>query len=189
MAALDTAELYQLEDELAQLEARVLTARAAMRGVVVEDYEFEGWDGPVRLSDLFGDRSQLIVIHNMGAGCSYCTMWADGLNGLMHQLDKIAAVAMTNHDPVRRQKETSRARGWKFRMADASGSDFTEAMGFFLREGEDAGLLPGCSTFTRDADGTIRRHAMSFFGPHDKFCPVYTFLELLPPEVEESFIP
>ncbi|SNR77770.1 DUF899 family protein [Puniceibacterium sediminis] len=181
--------LYALEDQLAQLEARIRQLRTSVRGQIVQDYEFSGWDGPITLGELFAEQIHLIVIHNMGVGCPYCTMWADGFVGLLPNLSAAASVVVSNHDPVERQKEISQKRGWPFRMVDASATDFTEAMGFYAREGEDVGMLPGCSTFTRDADGTIRRHAMSFFGPHDKFCPVYSFLELLPSEVEERFSP
>jgi len=183
------ATLYDLEDQLSALQSKVQALRAAVNGRVVEDYVFEGWAGPVRLSDLFDGRERLIVIHNMGGGCSYCSMWADGINALLYQLEKVSAVAMTNHDGVARQKTISAARGWRFTMADAGRTSFTEDMGFFSSEGEDAGMLPGTSTFTRDATGTIRRYSMSYFGPHDKFCPVYSFLELLPSAAEAEFDP
>jgi predicted dithiol-disulfide oxidoreductase (DUF899 family) len=48
----------------------------------VQDYVFEGWSGPVRLSELFAGKRDLFVIHNMGTSCRYCTMWADGFNGV-----------------------------------------------------------------------------------------------------------
>jgi predicted dithiol-disulfide oxidoreductase (DUF899 family) len=48
----------------------------------VEDYEPLGWGNKkVRLSSLFGKKDELILIDNMGQGCPYCTMWADGFNG------------------------------------------------------------------------------------------------------------
>ncbi|QFT32216.1 AhpC/TSA family protein [Labrenzia sp. THAF82] len=182
-------ELYRLEDQLGQLEAKIQSLRAEVKATAVPDHEFQGWDGPVRLSQLFGDHKKLIVIHNMGTGCRYCSMWADGLNGLLGQLEQVTAVAMINHDPVERQKAASKEREWRFKMADAGQTSFTEDMGFFRREGEDAGMLPGTSTFTLDGEGTIRRFAMAYFGPHDKFNPVYSFLELLPRDAEDGFEP
>ena len=33
------------------------------------------------LSSLVGDQRDLMVVHNMGQSCRYCTMQADGFNG------------------------------------------------------------------------------------------------------------
>src|SRR5438874_12537398 len=35
----------------------------------------------VALSSLVGDPRDLMVVHNMGQSCRYCTMQADGFNG------------------------------------------------------------------------------------------------------------
>ena len=43
--------------------------------------------GETTLLDLFGDRDTLLAIHNMGQGCRYCTLWADGFNGLLPHLE------------------------------------------------------------------------------------------------------
>jgi predicted dithiol-disulfide oxidoreductase (DUF899 family) len=71
----------------------------------VDDYLFEGWNGPVRLSELFGGKRDLFVIHNMGTTCRYCTMWADGFNGVYdHLADRAAFVLATPDTPdVQRQ--------------------------------------------------------------------------------------
>ncbi|HEY4822831.1 MAG TPA: hypothetical protein VIH83_04000 [Candidatus Bathyarchaeia archaeon] len=37
--------------------------------------------GKAALSTLFGKKDDLILVHNMGRSCPYCTMWADGFNG------------------------------------------------------------------------------------------------------------
>jgi predicted dithiol-disulfide oxidoreductase (DUF899 family) len=183
-----TANLYALEEQLTELAAQVVRARFSVKGQPVANYAFTAWDGQqTSLSQIFGDHDNLIIIHNMGASCGYCTMWADGINGLLPYLEKTAAVAMVNHDPIERQKAVSRERGWKFRMLDASHTDFFADMGF--RDKKNNGLLPGTSTFTREKDGAILRHGMAFFGPGDKFCAVYSFLDLLPAEVKDSFSP
>jgi len=112
-------------------------------------------------------------------------MWADGLNGLLPYLEKASAVAMLNHDGIERQKQVSKERGWKFRMLDASRTSFFADMGFRDKDG----LRPGTSTFTRNPKGTVRRHAMAHFGPGDKFCPVFSFLDLLPSKIKKAFKP
>ncbi|TVS08776.1 MAG: DUF899 domain-containing protein, partial [Phycisphaerales bacterium] len=44
----------------------------------VGEYAFTTSDGEVSLADLFAGKRDLLIIHNMGKRCSYCTMWADG---------------------------------------------------------------------------------------------------------------
>jgi len=54
---------------------------------VVDDYILKDWENKdVRLSSLFGSNKDLILIHNMGRQCSYCTMWADGFNGVLDHM-------------------------------------------------------------------------------------------------------
>lgn len=183
-----TTSLYTLEEQLCELEAEVARTRSRVTGQPVADYAFTAWDGRATpLAELFGNRDSLIIIHNMGASCSYCTMWADGINGLLPYLEKASAVAMVNHDGIERQKAVSRERSWKFRMLDASHTSFFADMGF--RDKDNNGLLPGTSTFTRDPDGTVRRYAMAHFGPGDRFCPVFSFLDLLGSEIKDGFSP
>ena len=53
----------------------------------VKDYELKGPEGSVRLSEMFADKTDLILIHNMGSECPYCTMWADGPGDWEAKLD------------------------------------------------------------------------------------------------------
>ena len=68
--------------EIETLQGEMRNLQAEVEPEVVQDYVLDGWDGPVRLSELFGDKRDLILIHNMGKGCPSCTMWADGFNGV-----------------------------------------------------------------------------------------------------------
>ena len=54
--------------------------------VIVDDFALEQVAGPIRLSDCFEGKRDLIVIHNMGIHCNYCTVWADGVNGIQDHL-------------------------------------------------------------------------------------------------------
>ncbi|HJT09252.1 MAG TPA: DUF899 family protein, partial [Candidatus Nitrosotalea sp.] len=54
----------------------------------VNDYELlDSENRKVNLSKLFGKKKDLIIVHNMGKTCPYCTMWADGFNGLLPHLE------------------------------------------------------------------------------------------------------
>jgi predicted dithiol-disulfide oxidoreductase (DUF899 family) len=169
-------QIEALQEEMRDLQAKV-------EPQAVEDYVLAGWDGPVRLSELFGDKRDLIVIHNMGTGCPACTMWADGFNGVYDHLASRAAFVVASPNPVRQQKQFAKSRGWRFPMVSYEGSRFAEDMGY--REGgheEDerlGGWNPGVSVFRRVGDRIVRLSDAEF-GPGDGFCAVFSLFDLIP---------
>ncbi len=94
----------------------------------------------VKLSSLFGKKEDLILIHNMGKTCPYCTMWADGFNGVFPHLQDRAAFALVSPDPPALQRKFYKSRDWKFRMFSSKGSPFAKDLGF---ETKDGGPQPG----------------------------------------------
>lgn len=163
--------LQALEAEIKDLQAR----RAAMP---VGDYALTTSAGDaVRLSDLFGGKDDLILIHNMGFGCPYCTMWADGFNGIYPYIQTRAAFAVASPAAPEAQRKGAQWRGWTFPMVSAAGSTLFRDMGF---ETDDGAPMPGTSVFHRAADGTVSRRMSAPFGPGDRFCSVFSFLDLLP---------
>lgn len=142
----------------------------------VEDYELMRPDGsPVRLSHLFGDKPDLIVVHNMGKDCVYCTMWADGFTGFASHLQSRAAFVVSSPDDPRAQREFAKSRGWRFDMVSTAGSTFTRDMGY---QGDD-GYLPGVSAFRLLDDGAIVRSNRAMFGPYDQFNATWHLFDLL----------
>lgn len=172
-------EIFSLEQEIIELQSKLDQLRQrTVRGAPVADYELTAWDGsPTRLSTLFDERGQLILIHNMGMSCSYCTMWADGFTGLLPYLERVAAFVIVSPDDIETQKAGAARRGWKFRMLSAKGTSLFSDMGF---ESQDKSPWPGVSTLYKDETGQVRRHSLASFGPGDKFCPVFSFTDLLP---------
>jgi predicted dithiol-disulfide oxidoreductase (DUF899 family) len=75
-----TAEkLADYRRQIRELREKMRDVQAAVEPEAVKDYTFQRADGgSVRLSELFGDKADLFVIHNMGQSCPYCTLWADG---------------------------------------------------------------------------------------------------------------
>lgn len=170
--------LEELDKEIGErLEERARLLRAF--GGPVDDFTLTGPDGlPVNLSSLFGDRTDLIVVHNMGRRCSYCTLWADGYNGLYPHLADRTAFVVVSPDPPEVQREFATGRGWHFPMCSDQEGSFTRAMGFLVeQEGKDY-WLPGYSTFSKGADGIVRL-ARDFFGPGDSHCGLWHMLDLL----------
>ena len=64
-------KLNEYRSQIAELRKEMREAQAAIEPEEVEDYAFKrAGGGTVRLSELFGDKDTLIVVHNMGAGCA-----------------------------------------------------------------------------------------------------------------------
>jgi predicted dithiol-disulfide oxidoreductase (DUF899 family) len=72
--------------------------QASIEPESVQDYGFATPEGTAHLSDLFGDKRDLIVILNMGAACPYCTLWADGYNGRYPHISNRAAFVVSSPD-------------------------------------------------------------------------------------------
>jgi predicted dithiol-disulfide oxidoreductase (DUF899 family) len=168
-------EIEKLEQEILRNQERLAEMKRGLPPMPVEDYTLRGWSGPVRLSALFRDKSDLIVIHNMGKACAYCTLWADGFNGVLPHLEDRAGFAVISPDSPAVQKEFAVGRGWRFRMASGEGSTFIQDMGF---RGAKS-WMPGVSTFRREASGQIVRVAKASFGPGDPFAGIWHLLALL----------
>jgi predicted dithiol-disulfide oxidoreductase (DUF899 family) len=180
LATPDAAAEFQAA--YAELTALIERMTALKRQLVagdprpLPDYELATADGPVRLAELFGDKDDLIVIHNMGRGCAYCTMWADGLNGLLPHLEDRAAVVLSSPDSPAVQREFAAGRGWRFRMVSTADSTFTADMGYREANGD---YWPGVSTFRRQPDGSVVRVARDDFGPGDAYCGAWPLFDLL----------
>ncbi len=109
--------IKDLRQEMRQVQARI-------EPQPVEDYRFRTLGGEVALSELFGDRTDLFVIHNMGTGCPNCTMWADGFNGVLQHLENRAAFVVCSPDDPATQAANA---AW---VAGSSGEQTTKAARF-----------------------------------------------------------
>jgi predicted dithiol-disulfide oxidoreductase (DUF899 family) len=179
MAAMNAkrAQITLLQTEMRALQAKV-------EPELVDDHLVAGWDGPVRLSTLFGDKRDLLLIHNMGVGCTSCTMWADGFNGVYDHLASRAAFVLASPNPIEVQKKFAASRGWRFPMISYVGSQLAEDLGYRHRS-DDAfdeklgGWNPGVSILRREGE-RILRLSDTDFGPFDGFCVVYHLFDLVP---------
>ena len=168
-------EIEKLEEDLLEQQEKLAEMKRRLPAEEVKEYDLQSASGPVKLSELFAGKPDLIVIHNMGKACAYCTLWADGFNGVYQHLENRAGFVVVSPDPPDVQREFAQSRGWKFRMASGHGSTFIEDMGF---RGEK-GWHPGVSTFYREKNGKLVRIAKAPFGPGDPFCGVWHLLALL----------
>ncbi len=172
----DRATLAGYRSQIAELRAKMREVQASIEPEPVRDYEFATPEGMVQLSDLFGDKRDLIVILNMGTGCVACTLWADGYNGLYPHISDRAAFVVSSPDLPDVQQRFSAGRGWRFPMASHAGTTFAADMGY---RSESGGYLPGVSVFQRDGVRIVRV-ADTGLRPGDDFCALWHFLDMLP---------
>jgi predicted dithiol-disulfide oxidoreductase (DUF899 family) len=175
-------QVDELEYQLQDLKRKVAELRRQRPREEVKDYRLLDSEGQgASLSSLFGEQNTLILIHNMGRDCSFCTMWADGFTGLLPHLNSRAAFVLTSPDRPEAQKEFVQSREWNFPVYSTAGTSFTADMGF---DDEKEGLMPGISVFTKETNGKIYRVSRAEIGPGDNFCAVWHFFDLLPEGID-----
>lgn len=150
--------LLAQEIELRRHIEHVAALRRALPlgGEVPEDYAFEGSNGVVPLSHLFGGKDTL-VIYSMMLGpqreraCPMCTAMLTSWDGTARNLRERVALAVTARSPIKRLLDFKRERGWQnLQIYSDTQGDYTRAY-----VSADDGDVPGLSVFTR-GNGTIR---------------------------------
>ena len=171
------AQAEILMEKITELRKQLVDVNRKLGERDVDDYKLLDSNGnPVMLSELFGDKNDLILVHNMGKKCPYCTLWADGFIGFTKHLNNRAAFVLVSPDESPVMKEFTEGRGWNFRCISGYGSSFIKDMGY---ETDDGKYMPGVSTFRKSEDGSMRRVAKDYFGPGDPYCSVWHFFDLL----------
>ena len=166
-------EADTLEHEIMEKSQQLAALRQKESDVEVPDYSFHTLNGDTSLSDLFGDQERLLLIHNMGQGCRYCTLWADGINGFIDHLEDAMAVVLVSKDPPDVQRRMALGRGWKLRLASHNGGAY---MAEQCAMGEHSNY-PGAAIYERKGEKIVKRGATAF-GPGDLYSPMWHFLSL-----------
>lgn len=162
--AIMTEEIRIIEQEIMDRMVRLNQLQKQNPGREVPNYTFQTLEGEVTLLELFGKRNHLLMIHNMGQGCRYCTLWADGFNGFVPHLESALSLVLVSRDAPELQQRFARNRGWTFRMASHGG-------GAYIREqtvDKDSQNAPGAVVYEK-RDGKIYRKNDSGFGPGSIF--------------------
>ena len=166
-------EISELEREIFELTARLTELRKSSTGDEVRDYTFATLDGETSLLRMFGDKNQLLLIHNMGQACRYCTLWADGFNGFLNHLESVMSVVLVSKDPPELQRQFANSREWRFRLASHGGGEYiTEQT---VMDGADN--MPGAVVYQRDGNKITRKNSC-VFGPGDIYCSMWSLLGL-----------
>lgn len=164
-------EAEKLEIELYEKALKLAALRKAEPSREVKDYAFKTLEGETSLSALFAGRDKLLVIHNMGEACRYCTLWADGINGVLPHLEAAMSVALVSKDPPETQRRLAQDRGWRFRMASHGGG------AYMAEQSVGDGNYPGAVVYTKSG-AKILRGGAARFGPGDLYNPLWHFLSL-----------
>ena len=170
-----TGEIEVIRARMASDARRLAELQRSLPPMEVEDYELHTRDGPVRLSQFFQEMEDLIVIHNMGKSCNFCTMWADGFSGVIDHLHDRCAVLLVSPDDADTLETFADERGWYFAVASAKGTTFIDDMGF-EKDGQPS---PGFTTFHMAEDGAIQRIASDEFDAFDPYCSVWHLMARL----------
>ncbi len=166
-------EIVAIEKQIFELAQKLVELRKASEGREVPNYEFETLEGKITLLDLFAGRDKLLMIHNMGQGCRYCTLWADGFNGMLSHLESAMSVVLVSKDPPETQRRFANSRGWRFRLASHGGGDYIREQ--TAMEGSDN--MPGAVVYVRDGERVLRKNDC-VFGPGDLYCSLWHLLGL-----------
>ena len=146
------------EIELRRHIERVAALRRVLPegGAVPVDYEFTGASGPVRLSELFGDKETLLVYSYMFGPqrkrpCPVCTSMLSSWDGAARNVRHRAALAVVARSPIERLLDVKKERGWQNLQLYSDGAgDYTRT----YVSAEDADI-PALNIFTR-RNGVVR---------------------------------
>jgi predicted dithiol-disulfide oxidoreductase (DUF899 family) len=151
-------DLLAEEIELRRHIERVAEQRRALPpgGVIPKDYRFEGENGPITFSELFGDKQTLAIYSYMFGPkrqrpCPMCTSLLCAWDGEAADVDQRIALVITARSPIERLVAFKNERGWRhLRLYSDPSGDFTRDY-----VSADDGDVSGFNVFTR-RDGTIR---------------------------------
>lgn len=150
--------LLAAEIELRRHIEQVAEQRRALPpgGVVSKDYRFEGENGAVVFSELFGDKQTLAVYSYMYGPkrelpCPMCTSLLSAWDGESVDVEQRIALVIVARLPIERLTAFKKERGWRHLKL------YSDVSGDYTRDyvSADDADIPAFNVFTR-RDGTIR---------------------------------
>jgi len=166
-------EIREIEQKIRILMERLAKLQQSNRGNEVINYSFSTIEGEINFLDLFGEKDKLLLIHNMGQGCRYCTLWADGFNGFLPHLESTISVVLVSKDTPQLQRKFANSRSWRFRLASHGGGEYIQEQSVM----NDSNNMPGAVVYERDGDKIYRKNDC-VFGPGDIYCSMWSLLGL-----------
>jgi len=165
--------IQSLEQEIMKMTEKLAGLKKAAPLLEVKNYPLRDLNGDTSLQELFAGKDKLFVIHNMGQGCRYCTLWADGLNGFLSHLENEFSVVLVSKDSPEWQRSFANSRGWRFRMASHGGGEYIQDQSV----SPDEKNMPGVVFYERKGDKIFKKNS-AIFGPGDLYCSIWNLLGL-----------
>jgi len=192
-AAMDTSQTQDLTRSLNDkwkeriaLNLEIAELEKQLGGQAMTDYELTRHDGSkVHLSELFGEHRQMVLIHNMGFACNYCTLWAEGFNGYFQHLESgeygnSAKFLLVSNDRPDQQLAGATQRGWQFDMLSCRGTSLSADLGYQSEDADQVHYHPGLLIVEKLEDGSLRLHLKSEIGPGDSYMGLFHMFARLP---------
>jgi len=170
-------------------------------------YTFDSPNGKVSLTDLFGDKSQLVVYHFMfdptwSQGCKSCSFIADHYNPLVvHLAHRDIALVTISKAPIDKIEHFRKRMCWSFPWVSAASTDFSHDLGVsftdeelvsgkamynFTRGSYPIRELPGLSIFYKDERGNIYHTYSTFARGLENFLTAYNYIDITPKGRDEA---
>ncbi len=177
---------------------------------VEKKYIFDGPSGKQSLSELFENRSQLIVYHFMfnpasDEGCKHCSFWADNFNGaVIHLNHRDATFVGISHAALAKIEAFQKRMGWSFKWLSSSQNDFNyDYQASFTPEATASGTVfynyanqkmnmsdrEGVSILHKDASGAIFHTYSAYARGIGMLNTAYHYLDLTPKGRDEGDSP
>lgn len=186
-------KLLDAEIELRdKIEAVAALRREMPLGGRTDDYVFDGVQGPVKLSELFRDGKDSLIVYSfmygpdMAQPCPMCACYADGADGYAPHLCKRINFALVAQSPIERFAAMGENRGWRNHqlLSAANNSYSTDYMG----QTPDGNQLPMVNVFVKRDDGIFHFwNSELFFEPSawhprhvDQLWPLWHHFDLTP---------
>lgn len=198
-------EFTQQRDELTRLRSELPWTK------VSKEYVFESESGAVSLSDLFGEKTQLIVYHFMfdpewTEGCKSCSLLADHYDpAIIHLEQRDVAMVTVSRAPLEKLLSFQRRMQWSFPWVSSFGNDFNyDFQVTFTPEQIEQGTTnynydpstpfplveaPGLSVFAKDEHGDVFHTYSTYARGLDLLLGVYNLLDLVPKGRDEADLP
>jgi len=153
-------ELLDAEKDLRRNTERVAALRRTLPlgGEVPQDYVFDREEGQVRLSDLFADGKDSLVVYSYMFGpqmkqpCVMCTSMLDALEGEAPHVVQRVNLAVVAKSPLARILGFTKPRGWRYlQLLSSAGNTYNSD---YHAEGENGDQWPALNVFVR-RDGKI----------------------------------
>ena len=122
-------------------------------GEIREDYTFDSEKGPIRMSQLFADGKDTLVVYSfmygpkMAEACPSCTSILDGMDGQAPHIMQRVNFAVIAKSPIERIRKFARERGWR-NLPLLSSANNTYNHDYHAEEAK-GGQMPALNVFVR----------------------------------------